>query len=84
MIFHYYSIPIHLILPQNKISNRLGVCDLKVYDVLGKDIATLVNEEKSAGTYEVQFNASEFPSGIYFYTLRTANYIQTRKMILLK
>jgi photosystem II stability/assembly factor-like uncharacterized protein len=61
-----------------------GFVNLKVYDVLGKEIVVLVQEEKSAGSYDIKFNAVGLPSGIYFYTLKAANYIQTRKMILLK
>jgi Secretion system C-terminal sorting domain len=57
---------------------------LIVYDVLGNEISTLVNEEKSAGSYEVDFNASELTSGIYFYQLKAGNFVQTKKMILLK
>jgi hypothetical protein len=44
----------------------------------------LVNEQKSAGTYEVEFNASDFGSGVYFYTLRAGDYVATKKMILMK
>ncbi len=55
-----------------------------VYDVLGKEVATLVNEEKSAGKYEVEFNASSLVSGIYFYQLKAGDFVDTRKMILLK
>jgi len=57
---------------------------LKVYDVLGNEVATLVNEEKPAGSYEVHFNAAELSSGIYFYELQTGNFVGTKKMILLK
>ena len=57
---------------------------LKVYDVLGNEVATLVNEEKPAGTYEVEFTAIDLPSGIYFYRLQASNFIKTKKMILLK
>ncbi len=57
---------------------------LKVYDILGNEIATLVNEEKSAGSYEVKFNANGLSSGIYFYKLQTGNFIETRKMNLVK
>lgn len=57
---------------------------LKVYDILGNEIATLVNDEKSAGNYEVNFNASNIPSGVYFYRLQAGSFIQTNKMILLK
>ncbi|MEP0860022.1 MAG: T9SS type A sorting domain-containing protein, partial [Ignavibacterium sp.] len=57
---------------------------LKVYDVLGKEITTLVNEEKQAGVYEVEFDGRNLPSGVYFYKLTAGNYSQTKKMILLK
>jgi photosystem II stability/assembly factor-like uncharacterized protein len=57
---------------------------IKVFDVLGNDIATLVNEEKSSGGYEVNFNASELSSGIYFYVLQAGSFVETKKMILLK
>ncbi|MCU0406574.1 MAG: T9SS type A sorting domain-containing protein, partial [Ignavibacteriaceae bacterium] len=68
---------------QYAISSKQFV-SLKVYDVLGNEIASLVNEEKPAGTYEVQFDASAFTSGVYFYTIRTSNFTNTRKMILIK
>ncbi|MEJ2196544.1 MAG: T9SS type A sorting domain-containing protein, partial [Ignavibacteriaceae bacterium] len=61
-----------------------GYVSLKVYDVLGDEIASLVNEEKPAGDYDVEFNAIELPSGIYFYQLRVKGFIATRKMLLLK
>ncbi|MCW8822907.1 MAG: T9SS type A sorting domain-containing protein, partial [Ignavibacteriaceae bacterium] len=51
---------------------------------LGREIATLVNEEKPAGEYEVEFNAANLPSGIYFYQLKDGEFVQTRKMVLLK
>ncbi|MEW5798835.1 MAG: T9SS type A sorting domain-containing protein [Bacteroidota bacterium] len=57
---------------------------LKVYDMLGKEIATLVNNKQSAGAYTVPFNASAYPSGIYFYTLRAGNSAETKKMLLVK
>ena len=63
---------------------------LKVYDVLGNEVATLVNEEKSAGEYEVEFNSSwtgrglSLPSGVYFYQLRVNSFVESRKMILMK
>jgi len=59
---------------------------LKVYDVLGNEIATLVNEEKPAGKYNVEFRIDnlELTSGIYFYQLRVGSYIETKKMVLLK
>lgn len=57
---------------------------LKVYDIAGKLVTTLVNENLSAGNYKVQFNGLSFSSGVYFYTLETESLIQTRKMILIK
>lgn len=57
---------------------------LQVFDVLGKEIATLVNEFKSAGSYDVQFNATDLPSGIYLYRIKAGDYSQTLKMIVLK
>ena len=57
---------------------------LKVYDILGNEVATLVNEKKSAGKYNVDFNASALPSGVYFYKLQAGSFVQTKKMILLK
>jgi len=63
---------------------RGGLVTLKVYDILGNEIATLVNEEKTAGEYEVKFNAANLPSGIYFYQLSAGQYIETKKMILIK
>lgn len=57
---------------------------LKVYDVLGNEVVTLVNEEKQSGTYEIEFDPAEQPSGIYFYQFRAGAFIQTKKMIYLK
>jgi len=68
---------------QYAISSRQFVT-LKVYDILGKDVATFVDEEKPVGTYEVNWNASNLPSGVYFYRLQTGDFVKTRKMILLK
>ena len=57
---------------------------LKIYDVLGNEIATLVNEEKPAENYEVDFDGNGLPSGIYFYQLKAGSFVETKKMILLK
>lgn len=57
---------------------------LKVYDVLGNEVATLVNEQKPAGSYEVKFNAEGLSSGIYFYKLQAGSLLETKKMILMK
>jgi hypothetical protein len=57
---------------------------IKVYDILGNEIETLVNEEKLAGNYSVEFNAANLPSGVYFYRLIAGNFTSTKKMLLLK
>jgi N-acetylneuraminic acid mutarotase len=57
---------------------------LKIFNTLGEQIAILVNEEKPVGTYEVEWSAEQLPSGVYFYRLQAGDFIQTRKMILLK
>ncbi len=57
---------------------------LKVYDALGREVATLVDKKQAPGKYSVQFDAVELPSGVYFYTLRAGNFVQTKKMLLLK
>jgi len=71
-----------------------GFTILRIYDVLGREVATLVNEEKPAGSYEVEFSAIggsasggdawNLPSGVYFYQLSAGNFVETKKMILLK
>ncbi len=63
---------------------RESIVTLKVYDILGRQVATLVNEQKSAGTYKVNFNAENLSSGIYFYSLQTNEKIITKKMLLIK
>ena len=76
----YYSIP------------QSSFVTLKVYDMLGSEITTLVNEEKPIGSYEVEFNATRLPSGIYFYRLQAGvpsassgqSFVETKKMILMK
>ncbi|CAN5617205.1 hypothetical protein BH10BAC5_BH10BAC5_02400 [soil metagenome] len=73
--------------PTTKINYELpssNFVSLKVYDALGNEVETLVNENQNAGSYPVTFNATNYPSGIYFYKLVTNNYSETRKMILLK
>ncbi len=73
--------------PSTRIRYRIGregMVTLKVYNLLGEEVKTLVNENQRAGEYEVEFNASSLPSGIYFYTLQSEKYKSTRKMILVK
>ncbi len=57
---------------------------LKVYDILGNEAVTLVNEEKPAGSYEVEFDGTRLPSGVYFYQLKVNGFVETKKMILMK
>jgi hypothetical protein len=63
---------------------KAGNVTLKIYDVLGREVSTLVNEEKPAGSYSYSFNASTLSSGVYFYQIRSGSYISTKKMLLLK
>ena len=78
------STVINYSLPQN------SIVTLKVYDVLGREVATLVNQEQRAGSYKVQFGnqnlteTRQISSGIYFYRLIAGSYVQTKKMLLLK
>jgi len=92
MLFQNYPNPFN---PSTKISWQSPIGSwqtIKVYDVLGNEVATLVDEYRFAGTYEVEFNASTLPSGVYFYQLRIGNpsagsgqsFVETKKMILMK
>jgi hypothetical protein len=82
-----FTIPQTVILSEAK-----NLTTLKVYDVLGNEVATLINQEKPAGEYELEFDGSGLPSGVYYYQLRAGNpstglgqvFVDTRKMILLK
>lgn len=73
--------------PSTKIKfniNKYGFTSLIVYDSRGREVGNFINQSLSTGTYEYQFNASELPSGIYFYQLKSAEFVQTKKMILVK
>ena len=73
--------------PSTTISYNLqtgGYVTLKVFDILGNEIVVLVNEEKSAGKHEINFDASSLSSGVYVYSIQTANFVESRKMLLLK
>ena len=63
---------------------KAGFVTLKVYDLTGKEVSSLVNENLNIGTYGVDFNAAALTSGIYFYTLNTENFSETKKMMLIK
>lgn len=65
-------------LPQN------GNVEIKLYDVLGNEIATVLNSVKEAGNYDVKFDASSLASGMYIYTIRVNDYTATKKMLLVK
>ena len=76
-----YTIPQSVIARETKQSHLVS---LKVYDILGNEVATLVNEEKPAGSYEVEFSAIDLPSGIYFYQMKAGSFVKTKKMVLIK
>lgn len=83
-LFQNYPNPFN---PVTKIRYELpinGFAILKVYDVIGKEVATIVNEEKKAGRYIVDFDGTNLASGVYFFKFQVGNFVQTRKMILLK
>ena len=65
-------------------TKQASAVQLKIYDVLGNEVATLVNEEKTPGNYEVKFDASKLSSGVYLYTIKAGSFVQTRKMLLMK
>jgi hypothetical protein len=58
--------------------------NLKIFDITGKEVKVLVNTKQEAGTYEVEFNAENLPSGVYFYKLITDNFSDTKRALLLK
>ena len=57
---------------------------LKIYDILGREVTTLVNGEQLKGKYSIAFNANKLASGVYFYRLRAGNFVETKKLILMK
>jgi hypothetical protein len=77
-----FDIPSALSFPHAPSGNPLIV--LKVFDILGREVATLVNEKLNPRTYEVTFDGSNFASGVYFYQLRTGEFVVTKKLVLLK
>lgn len=73
--------------PNTKIKysiSQLSNVVIKIFDILGNEIETLISEEKSAGTYEITWYAKNLPSGVYFYQLRAKGFVETKKMILIK
>ncbi|RKY90881.1 MAG: hypothetical protein DRQ13_12090, partial [Ignavibacteriae bacterium] len=63
---------------------ELSFVNIIVFNLIGEEIATLVNEELQSGNYEVNFDAANLPSGIYFYRFQTASFVETKKMVLLR
>jgi len=63
---------------------KLSRVVLKVYDILGREVVILVNEQKPAGNYEVMFDGHNLTSGVYFYKLQSGSFIQTKKLMLIK
>jgi hypothetical protein len=63
---------------------KTGLVTMKVFDISGREVATLINEVKTAGNYDFKFNASSLSSGVYFYRLQAGNFVETKKMFLLK
>lgn len=83
-LFQNYPNPFN---PSTQIEYRIPhstFVEIKVYDVLGKEITTLVDEFKTAGIYKVQFNTRNLSSGVYFYTIKAGEYSETKKMLLLR
>ncbi|MCS7052749.1 MAG: T9SS type A sorting domain-containing protein [Ignavibacterium sp.] len=73
--------------PQTKIKfsvPELSFVKLSVFDILGKEVRTIVNDWKTTGEYVVEFDGSELPSGVYLYQIKAGNYVETKKMILIK
>ncbi len=73
--------------PKTIINYELGITNfvtLKIYDVLGNEVATLINEKQNSGSYSVNFDGANLPSGIYFYKLDAGNFSEVKKMTLLK
>ena len=83
-LFQNYPNPFN---PSTKINYTVpksGFVTIKVYDLLGREVTTLVNENKPVGNYNVEFNAGKLVSGVYFYRMNAGDFVQTKKLILLK
>ena len=79
-----YPNPFNPITTINYSISQASFVTIKVYDVLGKEVATIVNGNKPVGNYSVEFDASKLVSGIYFYRLQAGNFTETKKLILIK
>ena len=84
LLFQNYPNPFNSSTTINYSITQSVLVTLKVYDVLGTELETLVNENKTVGTYDLNWNAAILPSGVYFYRIQAGEFAQTRKMILLK
>ena len=87
ILFQNYPNPFN---PSTKINYELRIknyefVSLKIFDALGREVAVLINQKQNAGRYEIGFDGSDFPSGIYYYTLTAdGNVIDTKRMVLIK
>ena len=79
-----YPNPFNPVTKINFAIQKQGLVTLKVYDMLGREVASLLNETKAAGHYTVEFDASKLSSGIYFYKLQTGSFTSIKKMVLVK
>ena len=84
LIQQNYPNPFNPTTTNNYAVSQKGLVSIAVYNQIGQKVATLVNKAMPAGAYEVSWNASDMPSGIYFYTLQTGEQKVTRKMMLAK
>jgi hypothetical protein len=66
------------------VNSEWSIVSLKIYDALGKEVQTLVNEKLSPGSYEAEFNGSNLSSGMYFYKFVSGDFVETKRMILIK
>jgi hypothetical protein len=89
-ISHYYSLGQNFPNPFNPVTKiqyslpKAGQVELKVYDIMGMEVTTLINEVKQPGIYNVEFNASNYSSGVYFYSIRANDFSAVKKMVLVK
>jgi len=84
ILFQNYPDPFNSTTKINYTVPKSVFTTIKVYDVLGREVTTLVNENKSAGDYSIQFDGGKLVSGIYFYRMKAGDFVQTKKLILLK
>lgn len=82
--FNPLTIIKYMIAENRKSKMENGTVTLKIYNIQGREVAKLVNEKQTPGTYEVSWDASQFPSGTYFYKLQAGDFVEVKKMVLLK